>query len=127
MWRPGGLRPPGEACERCGALVAVLVSFTVLPGFFSSSPASLGDSVHWPLFFGCDCTSLRWRKGGVVGATVQRGLVPMFVCLIFSASWTRRLASFERSTAARELATYYFSWYMRKSAAKANKKYVKLG
>ena len=51
------------------------------------------------------------------GAPVQRGLVPMFVCLIFSASWTRRLASFERSTAARELATYYFSWYMRKSAA----------
>ena len=45
MWRPGGLRPPGEACERCGALVAVLVrDASVLP-VFSRPPASLGDSV----------------------------------------------------------------------------------
>ena len=117
MWRPGGLRPPGDGVRAVRSTGGGIGASVRHLAFLLGSPASLGDSVHCPLFFGCDCTSLRWRKGGVVGATVQRGLVPMSVCLIFSASWTRRLASFERSTAARELATYYFSWYMRKSAA----------
>ena len=83
---PAACDHPATACERCGALVAVLVLRSTNWPFLLGSPASLGDSVLCPLFFGRDYTSLRRRKEAWFGAPVQRRALAHLVLLIFDAA-----------------------------------------
>ena len=62
----------------------VLVSSLLL--LLPRPPASLGDSVLCPLFFGRDYTSLRRRKEAWFGAPVQRRALAHLVLLIFDAA-----------------------------------------
>ena len=108
MWRPGGLRPPGDGVRAV-----------------RSTGGGIGASVHHLLSPGLPCASRRLRalptllrvrlyvseaaEGGVVGATVPARAGPRPPADLFAAAGAR-LPDFELSEAALPLATTFFSW-----------------
>ena len=86
LWRPGGLRPPGDGVRAVRSTAGGIGVVFEPAWFFLVSPASLGDSVLCPLFFGRDYTSLRRRKEAWFGAPVQRRALAHLVLLIFDAA-----------------------------------------
>ena len=102
---PAACDHPATACERCGALVAVLVrDASVLPVFLglSATPCTAHSSSGV-------MTSPRRRKEAWSERPCSGARQPCGCCF-FLASRTHRLANFKPCAAARELATSYFSW-----------------